>query len=101
MKGEMMGLACPRCGERTQCLDSRPRAGGTARMRRRRCTSCQFRFTTHEYIATSTRSLMEGAAEALAAAQIAVSRLSEIQDAILALQAAQSGEAKKAEKVSA
>ena len=40
-------MRCPECGARAEVLDSRPRPDGGVR-RRRRCTSCERRFTTFE-----------------------------------------------------
>ena len=40
-------MRCPECGARAEVLDSRPRPDGGVR-RRRRCTSCEQRFTTFE-----------------------------------------------------
>src|SRR5881227_4385931 len=42
-------MKCPFCGSPdTQVLDSRVSEGGDSIRRRRRCTSCQKRFTTYE-----------------------------------------------------
>lgn len=51
------GIPCPNCGSRRNDVkDSRPTASGTIR-RRRRCATCDSRFTTHE-IADVTASRM-------------------------------------------
>ncbi len=42
-------MHCPTChGEDTRVIDSRPAEGGTAVRRRRRCETCEHRFTTYE-----------------------------------------------------
>src|SRR5207247_6127636 len=48
-KGEPVAMNCPLCGSPdTQVLDSRVSEGGDSLRRRRRCLSCQKRFTTYE-----------------------------------------------------
>lgn len=47
-------MLCPACGEKaTDIYDTRHR--GDYVWRRRECTACGHRFTTHEYIAASVR----------------------------------------------
>ena len=42
-------MRCPRCGcEESKVVDSRPSENNDAIRRRRECTGCGFRFTTHE-----------------------------------------------------
>ncbi|HEX5430054.1 MAG TPA: transcriptional regulator NrdR [Patescibacteria group bacterium] len=42
-------MKCPNCGnDDTKVLDSRPITDGLAIRRRRECTKCEFRFSTHE-----------------------------------------------------
>jgi transposase-like protein len=43
-------MKCPKCGEATEVRDSRPRRGGFDWFRRRRCTGCDFRFSTREVV---------------------------------------------------
>lgn len=45
------GFPCPRCGSRSEVMDSRARVGGWRR--RRRCTSCRHRFSTIELVYTN------------------------------------------------
>lgn len=44
----MQSVDCPRCGSPTRVLESRRAEDGAALRRRRRCTSCEHRFTTYE-----------------------------------------------------
>lgn len=41
-------MICPKCGEDTEVIDSRKRADGLTVRRRRRCKSCEYRFSTIE-----------------------------------------------------
>lgn len=43
-------MKCPKCGEGTQVLHSRFRAGKHSTTRRRECLVCKHRFTTIEII---------------------------------------------------
>ena len=47
-------MNCPKCGsEDSKVIDSRSIHGGSSIRRRRECISCNFRFTTYEYIQTN------------------------------------------------
>jgi len=49
-------IACPFCGTYSLVTDSRPTKGTNGRRRRRQCANenCKHRFTTYEYITTTT-----------------------------------------------
>jgi transcriptional repressor NrdR len=49
-------MRCPYCGEdHDKVIDSRSTDGGRAVRRRRECLRCHKRFTTYEYVETTTR----------------------------------------------
>lgn len=49
-------MRCPYCGEdHDKVIDSRSTDGGRAVRRRRECSKCRKRFTTYEYVETTTR----------------------------------------------
>lgn len=53
-------LACPACGEvGSLVVDSRGTTSGTYIRRRRHCTSCERRFTTHERIVEEPMKLFQ------------------------------------------
>jgi len=51
-------MDCPRCGAGTRVLESRRAADGATR-RRRRCPSCEHRFTTFERIEAASLSVLK------------------------------------------
>ena len=52
------GIICPECSGPTRCFNSRPVAFG--RYRRRECTHCGHRFSTHEVVCEDTTSYAAG-----------------------------------------
>jgi transposase-like protein len=50
VRRRIFSMKCPMCGEATEVRDSRPRRGGFDWHRRRRCTGCDFRFSTREVV---------------------------------------------------
>ncbi len=53
-------MKCPDCGhEEDKVVDSRPSSDGRSIRRRRECLSCQYRFTTYEYVEKGTLTVIK------------------------------------------
>ncbi|MDF1543608.1 MAG: transcriptional regulator NrdR [bacterium] len=53
-------MKCPDCGhEEDKVVDSRPSSDGRSIRRRRECLSCQYRYTTYEYVEQGTLTVLK------------------------------------------
>lgn len=62
-----MSLACPKCGGDTYVIDSRPQEENKLIWRHRKCSMCEYRFTTEERVRNTEPGSVEAKAMAIKA----------------------------------